>query len=323
MMLFLTIINLSSINIMQAAISHTRLYLLFALIILIWGLSWPVSKIGVSYIPPLWFATARLVIGSLFIFGFLLIRKRLVLPKRKDLPLIISLGLLQMGIFMALVNVGLYYTGVGHAAIIVYSTPLWVTPAAVLCFGERLSPLKLIGLLLGVAGIFFLFNPWEFDWHNKQVILGSSLLLLASICWASAMLISRYATWHNSALNLLPWQLLVGAIPVIIAALYLEPNPQIEWHLSIIAILFYIGVLVTALGYWGTLLISKTLPVMTTSLCFLAAPVIGLISSTYFLQEPLSYALVCAMILIIAGLICIALSNNLAFKKAENLNTAS
>jgi drug/metabolite transporter (DMT)-like permease len=295
---------------MQPVISNTRLYFLFAFIILIWGLSWPVSKIGVSYIPPLWFATARLAIGSLCIFLFLFIAKKLALPKRKDLPLILSLGLLQMGIFLALVNVGLYYTGVGHAAIIVYSTPLWVTPVAVLFFKEHLSPLKFIGLALGLVGMFCLFNPWEFAWHDKKVILGSSLLLLAAMCWAGAMLISRYATWHNSALNLIPWQLLVGTIPVLIAAICLEPHPHIEWHLSLIAILFYIGVLVTALGYWGTLLISKTLPVVTTSLCFLAAPVIGLISSAYFLQEPLTSALIGAMVFIISGLICIALSNN-------------
>ncbi len=302
---------------MQSTLSHTRLYFLFAAIILIWGLSWPISKIGVGYIPPLWFAAARLTIGSISIFAFLLIKKQLVMPKLKDLPLIISLGLLQMGIFLALVNVGLYYTGAGHAAIIVYSTPLWVTPVAVLFFGEQLRPLKLMGLLLGLMGIFFLINPWELDWHNKQVVLGNSLLLLASICWASAMLITRYATWHNSALNLVPWQLLVGAVPVIIAALYLEPNPKIAWDFSLIAILLYIGILVTALGYWGTLIISKTLPVMTTSLCFLAAPVIGLLSSTYFLKEPLSYTLVCAMIFIIMGLICIALSNHKTFKKLK------
>ena len=131
------------------------------------------------------------------------------------------------------------------------------------------------------------------------------------------MLITRYATWHNSALNLVPWQLLVGAVPVIIAALYLEPNPKIAWDFSLIGILLYIGILVTALGYWGTLIISKTLPVMTTSLCFLAAPVIGLLSSSYVLKESLSYTLVCAMIFIIMGLICIALSNYKSFRKLK------
>lgn len=292
-----------------------RLYLLFAFIILIWGISWPVSKVGVHYISPIWFVAARLTIGTICMFLLCLVTKKLVLPTRKDLPMIIWIGLLQIGIFLILVNVGLYYTGVGHAAIIVYSTPLWVTPTAILFFGEQLQPLKLIGLLLGIAGMVILFNPWEFDWHNKHVLLGNILLVLASFCWASAMLISRYCTWHNSALALIPWQLLVGTVPTIVIASLLEPHPNIEWHTSIITILFYLGVLVTALGYWGTMLISKSLPVMTTSLCFLATPVLGILTSAWYLGEPLTADLIEAMVLIILGLACIALSNTAKFNK--------
>ncbi len=286
-----------------------RLYSLFASIIIIWGFSWPISKLGVSYMPAIWFAAFRLLIATFCIFGFLTVRRKLTLPAKRDLPLILSIGLLQMGIFMALTNVGLSYTGVGHAAIIVYSTPLWVAPIAIIFFGEQIRPLKLLGLLLGLAGIFTLFNPWRFDWHNAQVLIGNGLLLLASASWAIAMIISRYTTWHNSALALLPWQLLVGTIPIVSIAALTHPHPHIQWSWELIAIMLYIGVLVTALGYWGTVLITKTLPVTTTSLCFLLAPVLGLLSSTWFLGEPLTMDLITAMTLIIIGLICIAISN--------------
>lgn len=301
--------NIMMIDYMQSNISNTRLYLLFAFIIIIWGLSWPISKIGVHYISPIWFTTARLVVGTLSMFLLLLASNKLTLPSRKDLPLILWLGLLQIGLFLILVNVGLYYTGVGRAAIIVYSTPLWVTPAAIFIFGEQMRPLKLIGLLLGILGIFMLFSPWSFNWHDKQVVLGNGLLIGASMCWAIAILISRYSTWHSSALSLIPWQLLVGTIPALLAAFIFEPHPHIEWHFSLIGILFYIGVLVTALGYWGTMLITRSLPIMTTSLCFLGAPVIGLLSSACFLGEPLTLDLIIAMSLIILGLIAVAISN--------------
>lgn len=300
---------------MQSATSSKSLYFLFALIVLLWGFSWPASKLGVAYMPPIWFAAGRLAIGTICMFAFLLASGKFVVPKRKDLPLIITIGILQMGLFMALMSVGLYYSGAGRAAIIVYSTPLWVVPIAILFFGEQVRPLKLIGLLLGLVGMFTLLNPWQLDWHNKNLILGNALLLLASISWAGAMLIARYATWHNSALALIPWQLLVGTIPVILVALYFEPHPHIEWHWDLLAIMFYIGVLVTAVGYWGTMLISKSLPVVTTSLCFLATPIIGLLSSAWFLHEPISSDLIIAMTLIILGLVCVALSGRRKIKK--------
>ncbi|WP_394682202.1 EamA family transporter [uncultured Comamonas sp.] len=53
----------------------------------------------------------------------------------------------------------------GRSAILAYTTPLWVTPAALLFGGERPSPRQFVGTGLGILGVLVLVNPMTVDFH--------------------------------------------------------------------------------------------------------------------------------------------------------------
>jgi len=310
---------------MKTSTKLIGIYILLASNVLIWAFAWPISKIGLEYMDPIWYTVYRFVIGVSTCFIVLALRGKLTLPKRRDLPLILSIGTLQMALFLMLVNFGLSFVGAGRAAILVYSTPLWVTPIAIIFFGEKLNRLKWLGVLLGLCGIFLLFSPWEFNWGNSAVVLGNLMLLLAAVVWAITMLHTRFGTWHSSAAALVPWQLLLAVILTVPAALILEPTTEIQWNATLIYTLFYNGVLATAFGFWAGLTVSKSLPVVSTSLYYLAVPVIGLLLSTLLLGEPLTFTTVIAMGFIISGLACVSLSgehttNNTLTKSALENN---
>lgn len=298
--------NIQSLN-PESPVSLFWIILILLTLILIWGIGWPVIKISLQYCSAGWFVSFRLLSSIIVIFAALGILGQLKLPTRKDIPLVLSVGLLQIGFYTLLINLGLMYVPPGRSAILSYSTPLIVTPIACIWFGEELSPLKLIGLLLGLTGIVLLFSPWASDWHDHKVILGNSLLLLAAVSWAIVMLHMRFSTWHSSPLQLLPWQLLVALVPTLIYALITEPHPHIIFNLHLFGCVFYLGLLATAFGYWASMLISKSLPVTTTSICFLAVPVVGLLSSMWILSEPITPMITMAFIAILGGLICVAL----------------
>ena len=286
-------------------VSHKFVYLVLVTLVLIWGLGWPVIKISTQYCPPIWFVTIRLFAALLVVFPLLAFTKNLILPTRKDIPLLLSAGFLQIGLYTLFINIGLMYVPPGRSAILAYATPLIVTPIACIWFGEKLSPLKLIGLLLGLSGIVLLFSPWASNWHDYHVILGNCALLLAAVVWAIALLHFRFSTWHSSPLQLLPWQLLIATIPMVICAMIIEPHPTIIVNYSLIFCALYLGVLATAFGYWASMLIAKSLPVCTTSICFLSVPVLGLFSSMLILGEPLTVTISLAFGLILGGLFCV------------------
>ena len=117
-------------------LSHGAAYAVFALLVLIWGLNWPIMKIVVQLMPPIWFVVARLALGSICLFAVLVATGRLAKPTRADWPVIWSVSFFQMYVFMALTAIGLQFVPAGRSAILSYTSPLWVLPAAILFFGE-------------------------------------------------------------------------------------------------------------------------------------------------------------------------------------------
>lgn len=279
-----------------------RAYGLLGAVILFWGANWPIMKIGLGYIPPLWFGTARIVLGATALFAILAVNGQLRLPPRRDLPVLFSVGLFQMAGFMVLVNLGLLHVEAGRSAVLAYTTPLWVAPGAVLVLGERLTRFKLLGVALGLFGLTVLFNPFGFDWADPDVVLGNALLMVSALGWAIAIIHIRAHRWESSPLELAPWQMLVAAPLVAGLALWLESPETIRWSGELVAVLAYNGLVATAFCFWAGVTVTRALPAISTSLGFLGVPVIGVLVSAAALGEALSATLLGGLVLIVAGM---------------------
>ncbi|OGT36345.1 MAG: hypothetical protein A3F11_10360 [Gammaproteobacteria bacterium RIFCSPHIGHO2_12_FULL_37_14] len=284
-----------------------RIISLFVFIIITWGMAWPINKIGLAYMSPLWYTATRLIVGTLTMMAVIIAIKKFTLPKRKDLPLIIIIGLLQISVYILLANIGLAYLPAGRSSLLAYTTPLWIMPAAILFFDEKAGILRWLGFFLAISGLTLLLSPWEMNWSDSHILFGTAMLLLASLCWAISMLCARYMHWTKSPLELIPWQLLIGTIPILLFAWIKEPAISIDWNPSLILSLVYTGILVTGLSYWSGLVINKELPTIVVSLGFLTVPVFSLIVSAIFMHEVINLPTAAAMGLILAGLICVVI----------------
>jgi drug/metabolite transporter (DMT)-like permease len=292
----------------QADFKLAILLLLASAVLCAWGVSWPVMKLALHEAPPLWLVALRLGIGCIVLFIALGISGREFLPSRQSLPLLLSVGLAQMGGFTMLITLGLTHVEAGRSAILAYTTPLWVTPIAVLFFKEPLSKLALLGIILGIMGVVCLFNPLSFNWGNHTALMGNGLLLLAAFVWALVIIHIRFGKHHRTPLELAPWQMLLGAIFIAMMAYIFEPNPVIHWSWPLVAELSYLGPIASAFAYWGAIELNRQLPATTISLLLLAVPVIGLLSSAAILGEKITMNTLLAMLLILTGLACVALT---------------
>jgi len=293
----------------SAPLTHGQAYALLALVVFVWGASWPTMKIALHYITPLWFAAARFWMGSLCLFGVLALQGRLAWPSRRDLPVLLSVGLTQMALFQPTVNFGLSHVTAGRAAVLVYTTPLWVVPGAMLFLGEKIGALKWAGVALGCLGVAALFNPFGLDWTNREVVIGSLLLMFAAMSWGIAVLHIRGHTWHLSPLQLTPWQLLLAAVLVTPVALTFEGNAKPDWSPQLIYALVYIGPIATAFAFWAATSISRALPAVTSSLSFLAVPAMGILLSLPSLGEVPDLSLLGGFGLILAGVVLVNLAD--------------
>src|SRR3989338_8756774 len=94
--------------------TSTSLWLL-VLLVLVMSLSWPINKVGLSFTSPLNYVELRFVMGMLAMFLIAWVTKQLKIPSRRDIPIILVVGLFQMAIMMNLANYGLFLVEAGRA----------------------------------------------------------------------------------------------------------------------------------------------------------------------------------------------------------------
>ena len=286
--------------------------------ILVWGCNWPVMKAGLDHISPIWFSALRFATGGLCLFGIQMATGSLKLPTKRDRPLLVSVGLLQMMGFTVLGAIAMTQVGAGRSAVLAYTTPLWVAPIAVLAFGERLNRVQSIGLLLGLAGLGLLFNPQALNWHDGQAMLANLMLMGASFLWGLTILHLRYHRGDSTAYELAPWQMLTATLPLLVLAYVIEGPFTGDGSLALWQTVLFVGPLATAFCFCAVNAASMSLSATSMSTAMLGVPLIGLLASTLLLGELLSWSLVSGGLCIAGGILIATLgARRNAAKRAE------
>jgi drug/metabolite transporter (DMT)-like permease len=266
-----------------------------------WGSSWPMMKIGLREIPVWTFRTLCLFLGG---FGVLCIAKAnaltLAIPRSELWPLIL-VSLLNVTGWHLCSAYGLIYMDAGRAVIIAYTMPVWASILSSFVLGERLTLARLTGLFLGIAGLFVLIGP------GLKVLgsvpLGAVFMLGAAVTWAGGTVFLKYFRWTMPITVLAGWQLILGGIPVIIGAFILEPVTvlfQVSWRAALAT--GYAILIGNIFCFWAWIKVVNLFPASVASIGTLAIPVIGVLSSTAVLGEPIGFGEIAALILVVLAL---------------------
>jgi drug/metabolite transporter (DMT)-like permease len=287
---------------MKHPLSRPAALLLFAVVVVMWGSNWTITKTLVQSVSPLWTTAIRSAIATVVLFVVLLARGQFVLPRRGDVPVIAAVAVLHMAAFSALVAFGLQFVPAGRSIVLGYTTPLWVAPAAWLFLSEPVTRSRLAGIGLGLAGLVAMFNPLAFDWSDSNALIGNGLILLAALCWAANILYVRAHQWISTPFQMVFWQALLATSILSTLALWIDGAPQVNWSPGLASAFLYTGICGTALAHWAMVMVNRSLPAVTTSLGLLATPVFGVAASAIWLGEPIGNSLIFAMAMILGGI---------------------
>ena len=207
----------------------------------------------------------------------------------------------RLSIVFMLVFMALEIVPPGRSSILIWTSSLWTVPIAVAILGERMSRFRWLGLLAGIIGILFVFEPTRLDWGDSRVLVGHGMLILAAVVTAGVTVHIRAHSWVATPLGLLPWQMLVASAPITILAFAVEGWPAIDWTGQLIAIVVYQGVAASGLAIWGQMTILRAHPAISTSLALMAVPVVGLTSSAIIVGESLTVGVVAGLVLVLGG----------------------
>lgn len=292
----------------KGAAGTTEAVGLLLLVVVLFGTAWPAMKAGLADATPVWYAAARAGGSTAAAFALVAVTGRAALPARADWPIILSVGTGQLTGFFALVNLGLGYVPAGRAAVLAYTTAIWLVPIGTLFLRERLDRWRLAGLAGGLAGIAVLFNPLALDWSDGQVLTGNLLLLAAALSWSLAIVHARVHRWRLSPLQVLPWQMAWATLLLTLLAAVTEPDGHVGWSATALLPLAYIAVIVGPAGTWAATTVSRALPTIVASLGFLAVPAVGILSATLVLGEPVPASLALGAGLVVGGAALVSIS---------------
>lgn len=269
----------------------------------IWGSTWLFIKIGLRDLPPFTFAGLRFVLASAILGSLILIRRARWPRTRSEWYLIAVSGLLQFTLNYGLVFWGEQYISSGLAAVLQSTFPLFgLVIAHFYLPSERMTTLKVVGVLLGVFGVAVIFSD-QLTIAGSMALLGSIALVLSAVFGSySNVLVKAYGGKIDPQI-LAASQMVFGFVPLLAAGFATEGNPlRFNWTVSALLALMYLvivgSVIAFALYYW----LLRNMDVTNTMLIALVTPVVAVILGMLVLHEQLNWRLVAGTACIILGL---------------------
>jgi drug/metabolite transporter (DMT)-like permease len=288
----------------EASAVHGRpaALVLLALLALVWGVHWVVVKQALAYMPPLTYGAFRMLGGLLTMVAILGVQRRIMLPPRHDLPIVVSVSLVQIAAGVLIMNFALQAVPAGRSSVLVYAMPLWVALLLWAWFRVRPRRNEAVGLVLGLGGILVLVNPTVIDWGVPLELAGTLALVVNGMLWAAVTIHIRRHHWRSRPLDLQPAMLLIATVPIVAAAVLLEQGREIRWELPLVLALLYSGPLATAFANWASQSITRSLGPLASAIGFLATPVVGLAAGAIVLDEPLGLIDLAGFALVLGGI---------------------
>lgn len=275
--------------------------LLIGAVLFFWGLNWPAMKLALTEIPPLTFRSFCLAFGAVFLLGIgKLSSSRLSFPLAY-LPRLFLAAMLNITGWHVATAYGIPMIEAGRAVIAAYSMPLWASLFGVWVLGERPSSRTWIGLACGMAAMGLLLSP------SLEAVarapLGVALVTLGAISWGLGTVVAKRWIWPMPTTVFVGWQMLIGLIPVALAALAFDPAPNLSnlsdwaWGGFAYAVLIPMG-----FCHWGYFKLLTLLPAHVTAISMLATPVVGVASAALLLNEHFGATELGALILVVGSL---------------------
>ena len=288
-----------------------RQFWILVLLTLVWGLNWPVMKVGVSGLPaapqnypPLSFRALSMILGLPVLGAALLwLKQPLRVPVAHWRELLL-LALPNMVVWHVVVIISLQALSSGRSAILGYTMPIFAALWGTFVFGDRLVARQWFGVAAAAAGVLLLLAN-EGSRLSGAPLAAAAILVTAAI-WALGTHQLRRSTLPLPLLSIVFWMTVISMLVLSALAWVLErdqwrmPEPHVWASIGFNAV----GVFGFAQAAWFYL--ARTMPPVASSMSVMMIPVLGVYSGAFFLGEALhwqDHAAVALLVLAIAAVL--------------------
>lgn len=194
---------------------------------LIYGANYSVAKeVMPDYIEPFGFILLRcLGATSLFWLLGLTVREKL---RREDVPRVALAGLFGIAINQLFFFKGLNYTFPINAAVIMTSTPILVLIVAAVVIKERITFVKSMGIVVGLAGTLLILLAGKKLSFGSETFLGDLLVFINATSYGVYLVILSPLMQKYHPFTVIRWVFLFGLLMVL--PFGYDDLTQVQWH---------------------------------------------------------------------------------------------
>ncbi|MES2937162.1 MAG: DMT family transporter [Pseudomonadota bacterium] len=273
---------------------------MLVLLTLVWGVNWPVMKLGVADFPPLSFRAISIVLGLPLLAGVLVLFKAPFRVPRAHWPELLWLTATNMLVWHVCIILAVRTLSSGRAAILGYTMPIFSAVIGALLFSTRLAPRGWLGVGAAAVGVALLL------WHELSQLagrpLGVLLALAAAAVWALGTQLLRRTRIGVPTLTLSFWMTALAAGWLVLLATVFERG---AWRMpppATTGAIVFNAVLIFGFAQAAWFSLARGLPPIASTLSVMLIPVVGLFSGALWLGEVLHWQDWAAVVLMVVAI---------------------
>jgi drug/metabolite transporter (DMT)-like permease len=278
-----------------------KAYLALGATSFIWGSTWVASKIAVRDVPGLQISALRqLIAGIAFIIFFKL--KGEPWPKLSQLKSLLIVAFFLLIFANGLSTWSIRYISSGLGSLIGALFPLFVVIIEMIFFKTKVKPLTFVGLVLGIAGIAFVFYDSAFHHQEDGYLFGVILGLIATFSWSIGTIMVARKKMNMNPYYGMGWQMAMSAPFIMIMAFATgEHIPVNEIPAASWGGLIYLVLAGSCIAFVCFIYSMKHLPAAIASLYAYINPIVAMLIGAVVLNEILTIDLLIGTMITIAG----------------------
>jgi drug/metabolite transporter (DMT)-like permease len=268
-----------------------------AALVVVWGLSIPLTKLALAETGPLTLTALRYVVAVLCFAGVLAAHR---VPPAGALWRMAALGALGIGIGQVTQALGVQRANASVATVLSALIPLLVVVFAVVRLRQPVRPAHVAGLLLAIVGVALVAGGGPAS-PGGGGFAGEALMLVSAVAVALSYVMMAELTAAHGAAVVSAWSSLAGLVLLLPAAGFeLAADPR--WPgLTGLAVVLYLGVLVSAVGLWLWLWLLRVVPARIAAGAQYGQPLVGVGASALLFGDVLGLGFVAGTALVLAG----------------------
>jgi drug/metabolite transporter (DMT)-like permease len=276
---------------------------LAAFLCVLWGANTVAIKFSLSGLGPFTSAAVRFGISAGFLGAWAKISGQSLKPAAGQLrPLLVNSFLFFLQ--LSLVYVGFTMTSASRGALLTNLQPFFLLFLAhFFLSGDRITWLKLLGLILGFTGAACVLL--DRTGGSRQLMVGDLLLLVSTFIWACSAAYTKHLVRSSSSLQIVFYQLLFS-MPLFALGAPLWDAPMIaRIDCAIVAAIAFQVVLTTSFAFVAWTRLMQTYGAVALHAFVFMIPVSGVVLAAWVLDEPMTRMILLALLLITAGILIV------------------